>query len=91
MTAFSNWRPAAAFFSICATLFFAFAATSAEAQGRPQQPPKDSLTVGVGAAVAPRYIGANSYGVIPFPTLQYQRNGRTLRTNQFGFEADLTQ
>ncbi|MGF1463559.1 MAG: MipA/OmpV family protein, partial [Maricaulaceae bacterium] len=50
----------------------------------------DSLTVGGGAGVAPRFIGSDEVTPIPFPFLEYTRNGRTLRTNQFGFEADLT-
>ncbi|MEM6852577.1 MAG: MipA/OmpV family protein, partial [Pseudomonadota bacterium] len=49
-----------------------------------------SLTIGVGAGAAPRYIGADSYVPIPFPYVEYKRGGRTLRSNQFGFEADLT-
>ncbi len=51
---------------------------------------QDSLTLGVGGGLAPRYIGSDSYVPIPFPYVEYVRNGRTLRTNQFGFEADLT-
>lgn len=51
---------------------------------------QDSLRLGVGAGLAPRYIGSDSYVPIPFPYIEYVRDGRTLRTNQFGFEADLT-
>lgn len=51
---------------------------------------QDSLTLGVGGGLAPRYIGSDSYVPIPFPYVEYVRDGRTLRTNQFGFEADLT-
>ncbi|MEM7568405.1 MAG: MipA/OmpV family protein [Pseudomonadota bacterium] len=58
--------------------------------GAPAGPPPDSLTVGLGAAIAPRFPGADEYAPLPFPSFEYRFNGRTLRNSGFGFEVDLT-
>ena len=66
---------------------------AAQAQGRPSGPPQgqpDSFTYGLGVGVAPRFPGADSYAPLPFPLINWVKNGRTLRNNGFGVEYDVT-
>ncbi|MEM7571221.1 MAG: MipA/OmpV family protein, partial [Pseudomonadota bacterium] len=64
-------------------------AVYAQAPGQ-RGPAPDSLTLGLGAAIAPRFPGADNYTVLPFPSVEWRFGGRTLRSNGFGFEVDLT-
>ncbi len=51
---------------------------------------EDTLSRGAGIGVVPTFIGSEDYSPIPLPYVEYKRGGRTVRTNQAGFEVDLT-
>jgi len=61
------------------------------APGGPRQMMPDSFSFGLGAAIAPRFIGSDNYVANPLPLITWVKNGRTLRNNGFGFEYDVTQ
>ncbi|MEO0410446.1 MAG: MipA/OmpV family protein [Pseudomonadota bacterium] len=81
---------ARSFAAAVAVLPLLASAAHAQAPGQPRGPAPDSLTLGLGAAIAPRFPGADNYAPLPFPSFEYRFNGRTLRNSGFGFEVDLT-
>jgi MipA family protein len=57
-----------------------FAATSAIAQDEPAKPNSDSLTIGVGAAIVPRYEGADENTIVPAAAIRGSYKGFAFST-----------
>lgn len=47
------------------------------------------LTVGFGPGLAPDYVGSNDLTFAPLPSIEYRVEGRSVKSNNLGFEVDI--
>jgi MipA family protein len=50
---------------------------------------ENSFNVGIGAGVAPDYVGSDDYRFVPVPSFELRHEGFGLKTSKAGLEADL--
>lgn len=65
------------------------AAHAADPETSVAAPADDGFRIGIGAGVAPDYLGSDDYGFIPLPNFEWKHSGFAVRSSRLGAELDL--